>query len=97
MMRHILFLALLPLLAACGTARAPAPEEAPTPLHAACQKEAENAPALRQLAGELNPNNLENRARVTHEMRVAKLRAYRECLRRNGLASPGGVEAVAPR
>jgi len=96
-MRHILALALLPLIAACALSRSPIPEEEVlSPAQAACREEAENPPALRELARQLNANNLENRARITHEMRVVQLRAYRDCLRRNGLAAPGGVEAQRP-
>lgn len=86
------------LLAACARERAPDPrDEAPlSPAHAACRAEARNDPALQNVAQQLNATNLQNRERVAYDMRVAELRAYRDCLRRNGLAAPGGVEAPRP-
>ncbi|MXP62930.1 phosphoribosylamine--glycine ligase [Roseomonas sp. M0104] len=96
-MRAFSFLALLPLLAAC--ARAPAPilaDEPLSPVQAACREEARNAQPVDDFARQMNMNNVNNRERVTHDMRVAELRAYRDCLRRNGLAAPGGVESPRP-
>lgn len=91
-------LTLLALLAGCAAEapRSPALDEPPTPQHAACQKEADRAPALTELAQQLNMNNVQNQQRIGYEMRVARLRAYRDCLRRNGLAAPGGVESPRP-
>ncbi|MCI0756736.1 phosphoribosylamine--glycine ligase [Teichococcus vastitatis] len=92
---HLLPVLLLPvLLAACArTPQNPLPDPPLSPAHAACRDEARNAPDVGQAARELNAMNLENQRRVEHEMRVAQTSAYRDCLRRNGLAGTGGVEA----
>jgi len=96
-MRALPLLALLPLLAAC--ARAPSPilaDEPLSPVQAACRDEARNAQSVDGFARQMNMNNVNNRDRVAHDMRVAELRSYRDCLRRNGLAAPGGVESPRP-
>jgi len=98
MMRALPLLALLPLLAACTTRPMPAlPDEPLSPAQAACRDEARNAQSVEDFARQMNMNNSQNRDRITYEMRVAELRAYRDCLRRNGLAAPGGVEAPQPQ
>jgi predicted small lipoprotein YifL len=96
MMTRATFLALALLsLGACGTtAPAPPPEAPATPTHAACRSEAQNDPAVISLGQQANPLNFGNQNRLAHETRLAELRAYRECLRRNGILAPGGVEAV---
>ncbi|HWX50720.1 MAG TPA: phosphoribosylamine--glycine ligase [Roseomonas sp.] len=97
-MRALPLLALLPLLAACATQqRMPSlPDEPLSPAQAACRDEARNAQSVDDFARQMNMSNPQNRDRITYEMRVAELRAYRDCLRRNGLAAPGGVEAPQP-
>ncbi|PHK95010.1 phosphoribosylamine--glycine ligase [Pseudoroseomonas rhizosphaerae] len=94
MMRPIHALLLLPLLAACAgrPPAPPAPQEPPG--HAACRAEARNDPAVLALGRQDNPLNWGNRDRVQNDLRVAELRAFRDCLRRNGLAAPGGVEPL---
>ncbi|MDJ0389273.1 phosphoribosylamine--glycine ligase [Roseomonas sp. E05] len=97
MMRTLPLLALLPLLAACARTPSPIPTDEPlSPVQAACRDEARKAQSVDDFARQLNMNNPNNRDRVMHDMRVAELRAYRDCLRRNGLASPGGVESPGP-
>lgn len=94
MMRPTRALLLLPLLAACATPP-PALPSPPEPLgHVACRAEARNDPAVQALGRQDNPLNWANRERVQNDLRVAELRAFRDCLRRNGLAAPGGVEPV---
>lgn len=96
-MRALPLLTLLSLLAAC--ARAPSPlraDEPLSPVQAACRDEARNAQSVEDFAQRMNMNNINNRDRVAHDMRVAELSAYRDCLRRNGLAAPGGVESPRP-
>ncbi|MCQ4162141.1 phosphoribosylamine--glycine ligase [Roseomonas sp. GC11] len=93
MMRSsLLLLALLPL-AACAGRPAPAEDAPPTPAHAACRTESRNDPAVLALRQQANPGSFANQTRIEYDTRVAELRAYRDCLRRNGLAAPGGVEA----
>jgi hypothetical protein len=92
---------LLPLLAlllpaACAQAPA-APDPAPAnPLQASCRSEARRDPEVINFGRQLNMGNWTNEQRVSHDMRVAELRAYRDCMRRNGAPLPGGVEAVRP-
>lgn len=93
--------ALLLVLAAagCGSRRtagqAAAAAAAPEPPEAAiCRAEARDSPEVRRLARELNAENLQNALRVGEERRVAEIRAYRDCMRRRGVAMPGGVEPV---
>lgn len=78
-------------LAACAT-RPATPELPDPPGHAACRAEARNDAAVQDLARQDNPMNWGNRERVRNDLRVAELRAFRDCLRRNGLAAAGGVE-----
>ncbi|ONG51490.1 phosphoribosylamine--glycine ligase [Pseudoroseomonas deserti] len=91
-----LCLALLSLGACASSTPTPPPlPDAPlSPTHAACRSEAQNDPAVISLGQQANPLNFGNQNRLAHETRVAELRAYRECLRRNGIIAPGGVEAV---
>ncbi|WP_237182380.1 phosphoribosylamine--glycine ligase [Roseomonas marmotae] len=89
-----MLLALLP--AACATAPA-APERRPeTPVESACRAEAQRDPAVLAVQRQSNPGNWVNEQRIGHEMRVAELRAFRDCMRRNGAPLRGGVEAVRP-
>ncbi len=91
---------LLPLLAlllpaACaqeGPPLAAAPAE--NPLQATCRAEARRDPEVINFGRQLNMGNWANEQRVGDDIRVAELRAYRDCMRRNGVALPGGVEAV---
>ena len=88
----------LALLALGACAGRPAPTDEPVPpAQAACRSEARSDPAVVSLNQQMNPLNLGNQNRLSHEIRVAELRAFRDCLRRNGLAAPGGVEAVRPQ
>lgn len=85
------------LLAGCGARRdAVAPIEE-TPQERACRAEARDAPALRALARESNPNSLPNQERLAAERRLAENAAFVACLRRAGAASPGGVEPLRER
>jgi hypothetical protein len=97
-MRRAAPLALL-LLTGCGLfgGGRPLPPEADTPDHRACREEARGAPAVRALEAQRNPSNVSNMARLDEERRLAEIRAYRDCLRRRGLALPGGVEPVRGR
>ncbi len=97
-MRRVTLSALL-LLAGCGLfgSRPPIPPEEDTPQHRACRQEARNADSVRALDAQRNPANEYNTERLNREVRLAEIRAYRDCLRRHGLAMPGGVEPVQPR
>lgn len=93
-------LALLALLSGCGGLWPGAPRpsaEDDTPAHRACREEARTAPAVRALDREANPTSGANAYRLAEERRLAEARAWRDCLRRAGLAQPGGVEAIRPR
>ena len=96
MMRATLPLLALLALAACGNRPAAVAEAPESPAHAACRAEARRDPAVVALTRQQNPGNFANQQRVDYDMRVAELRAYRDCLRRNGLAAPGGVESPRP-
>ncbi len=88
-------LLLLLLLGGCSWFRSDAPPISPeldTPGHRACREEARRSPALQALARQENPMYYGLEARLNEERRVAEQRAYRDCLRRQGLAAPGGVE-----
>jgi hypothetical protein len=73
------------------------PPEENTPAHQACRAEARRDPAVRALDRQYNPMNEYNALRISQERNVAEVAAYRTCLRREGLAVPGGVEAVRLR
>jgi hypothetical protein len=73
------------------------PPDENTPAHQACRAEARRDPAVVALYRQYNPTNEYNALRVGRERDTAEVRAYRDCLRRNGLAAPGGVEPVQPR
>ena len=88
-------LALLMLPAACAQEGPPLTEAPPeNPLQATCRAEARRDPEVINFGRQLNMGNWANEQRVGHDIRVAELRAYRDCMRRNGVALPGGVEAV---
>ena len=94
--------ALLLALGGCGLFRGPAPlrpalPDAETPEQRACLEEARNSEAVRDLERQRNPQNTPNWERLAEETRVRVNRAFRDCLRREGLALPGGVEAPRPR
>ena len=80
-------LALLLLLAGCS---APG-----TPEEAACERQAENSPAVRELIikGVGNPAFL---AASQESLALARRQATLACLRGRGLAPPGGVEPRRP-
>ncbi len=79
-------LALLALLGAC------APE---TPVDRACDEAVDNDPTVKTLImkGLGNPYFLDN---SQDELKAAKQQARLACLRRRGLAPPGGVERQKP-
>ena len=91
-------LAMLAVLAACGTSNpAPAPNLVPdTPMQTACRSEARNDPEVVNLGRQRLLGSWANENRVNYEIRVAETKAYRECMRRNGAAMPGGVESPRP-
>ena len=96
--------ALLLLLGGCGLFRDPLPLRPPpldqdqdTPAHRACREQARNSEAVRDLERQRNPQNTPNWERLAEEASLRRNQAYRDCLRREGLALPGGVEALRPR
>ncbi len=97
---------LLPCLAAAGLAallqagcarQASTPPDENTAQHQACRAEARAAPEVRALDRQVNPTVAQVGGRVELEKFMAERRAYHDCLRRAGLALPGGVEPVVPR
>jgi hypothetical protein len=90
----------LPLLAlllatACAQQGPPLADTPPeNPLQATCRAEARRDPEVINFGRQLNMGNWSNEQRVGHDIRVAELRAFRDCMRRNGAAMPGGVESV---
>jgi hypothetical protein len=89
-------------LGACGLfggppAQRPSLPEADTPAQRACVEQARNSEPVRDLERQRNPQNTPNWERLASEASARINRAYRDCLRREGLALPGGVEAVRPR
>lgn len=91
--------ALMLALGGCGLFRGPPPPPADqdTTAHRACRQEARNSEPMRDLERQRNPQNTTNWERLADEARVLENRAYRDCLRREGLALPGGVETLRPR
>jgi hypothetical protein len=92
-------LRLLPLLllAGCSWFSSPEPERESRPEYLACRREARDKPEVRTLAAQVNTANPANAVRLDPERRQLENRFYRECLRRQGLALPGGVESVRQR
>ncbi|MBX6375188.1 MAG: phosphoribosylamine--glycine ligase [Acetobacteraceae bacterium] len=87
----------LAVTTACGSSRradTTPVAEPESPEAAICRAEARNSPEVQRLARELNVDNQQNLLRVGEERRIAEIRAYRDCLRRRGVAMPGGVEPV---
>ncbi len=91
-------------LGGCGLFRgapplrpAPLDQDQDTPAHRACREEARASEAVRDLERQRNPQNTSNWERLAEEAGARRDRAYRACLRREGLALPGGVEAVRAR
>ncbi len=100
--RALLLVSLLLSLAGCGLFGNPTPlrpelPDADAPAQRACLQEARGAESVRDLERQRNPQNTPNWERLAEEARVLENRAYRGCLRREGLALPGGVEAPRPR
>ena len=90
------------MLGGCGWLGRPFPQrprlpEAETPAQSACLEEARNSESVRDLERQRNPQNIPNWVRLADEATERINRAYRDCLRRQGLALPGGVEAPRPR
>lgn len=95
---HRSIVLVLLLLGGCGWLRAaPTPPGEDTPQHRACREEARTGPAMRGLDQQANLLNAYNTTRLTEERRLAEIRGYRDCLRRNGLTLPGGVEPLRNR
>ena len=89
-------------LGGCGLLGGPLPQrpalpETETPEQRACLDEARNAEPVRDLERQRNAQNTTNWERLAEEARVRINRAYRDCLRREGLALPGGVESPRQR
>lgn len=82
------------LLAGCGGASTPAR----TPAEAACRAEARDSPEVKALM-QRQPGTERVTWRIVWEQEVAEAERKHtlDCLRRAGLALPGGVEAPAPR
>ena len=70
---------------------------ADTPGQQACLEEARNSEPVRDLERQRNAQNIPNWQRLAEEASDRVRRAYRDCLRREGMALPGGVEALRPR
>lgn len=93
MTRPLLLLPLLLGLAACGNA--PSRPAGPALLDAQCRAEAEASIPARAASRSFNPNTVgiaPTQGELSREEAVAA--AYRDCLRRRGMAAPGGVERV---
>jgi hypothetical protein len=91
-------LLLLLALAACAAPRnPPAPAEPEPPAVTACRAEARRDAATRDTFRQLNAGNPANQARIAQERAEAEERAFRDCLRREGISFGGGVESVRPR
>ena len=94
--------ALAAMLAGCGAFSGPPPlrpslPDAETPAQRACAQQARDAEPVRDLERQRNPQNTPNWERLAEEASARINRAYRDCLRREGMALPGGVEALRPR
>lgn len=89
-------------LGGCDALRGPRPQrpalpDPETPAQRACFQQARNAESVRDLERQRNPQNTPNWERLAEEATTRVDRAYRDCLRREGLALPGGVESLRPR
>jgi hypothetical protein len=98
----LLFLGAILVLGGCGAIRGPIPQrprlpEAETPAQSACLEQARSSEPVQDLERQRNPQNIPNWERLAEEATARINRAYRDCLRREGLALPGGVEAARPR
>jgi hypothetical protein len=85
-------------LGGCGLFGGPTPQrpalpDPETPKQRACLEEARNSESVRDLERQRNAQSIPNWERLAEEARVRLNRAYRDCLRREGLALPGGVES----
>lgn len=96
-MRAALLLPLL-ALAGCGLfSKGETPEVETRPDYVACRREAENSDEVRALAAQGMVQNALNTSRLGPAQQSLVNRMYRDCLRRRGLAMPGGVESVRTR
>ena len=68
-----------------------------TPEQRACLEQARSSEPVRDLERQRNAQNTTNWERLAEEAQARISRAYRDCLRREGLALPGGVESPRPR
>lgn len=84
------------LLAGCSRPPQTAADQ-DTPQHQECRREARLSPQVRALDRQVNPTAAQVGGRIELEKFMAERRAYHDCLRRAGLALPGGVEPVVPR
>jgi hypothetical protein len=96
--RRVALVGALLSLGGCGLFAGPTPQrpalpDAETPGQRACLEEARNSESVRDLERQRNAQNISNWERLAEEARVRVNRAYRDCLRREGLALPGGVES----
>jgi hypothetical protein len=83
--------AALPLLAACGSLE---PVAAPPVMSdPACRAEASRGPE-RDAARQSNMTNQTQVRFLQNQENEAERRLYYDCLRRRGLPTPGGVEAI---
>lgn len=94
--------AVLLLAGGCGAFSGPLPlrpalPDPETATQRACSEEARRAEPVRDLERQRNPQNTPNWERLAAEASARIDRAYRDCLRREGLALPGGVETARPR
>jgi hypothetical protein len=83
--------ALLPLLAACGSLEPVA--TAPIMDDPVCRAEASRGPE-RDAARQSNMTNQTQVRFLQNQENEAERRLYTDCLRRRGLPTPGGVEAI---
>lgn len=89
---------LLFALAGCGLfGRSPEPVVEQTAVERACRAQAAQAPAVRSLWVQSNTNSTPNEERLAAERQALENASFVDCLRREGQARPGGVEAPRER
>ena len=96
--RRVALVGALLSLGGCGLFAGPTPQrpdlpDTDTPAQRACLEQARSSESVRDLERQRNAQNISNWERLAEEARVRVNRAYRDCLRREGLALPGGVES----